>query len=61
MFNSCTQSHPHWGNTCPQISHYLTQRKSLAAKRRVTDEEYAMAATQLDTRSQASSIERIQV
>ena len=60
LFQSCPQTQPHWGNTCTHISNYLTQRKAHAAKRRVTDEEYAMAATQVDTRPQHLPHESIQ-
>ena len=60
MFNSCSLSHPHWGNRCPTISNYLTQRKAMAAKRRITNEEYAIAAYQTKPRTPESPVDHIQ-
>jgi len=51
MFSTCTNTSPHWGNTCPQIATYLAQKKALAVRRRVTKEEYAMAAQQTESRA----------
>ena len=56
QFNKCQQSHQpsHWGNSCPQIAQYLLQRKETAAQKRVTKEEFAMAAQQTEPMEQYS-------
>ena len=50
MFGKCMSlnSPPHWANTCPQIAQHLSNKKALAAHRRVTKEERDMASAQLD-------------